>query len=290
MHLLIVGCGYLGQRVAARARNDGHRVTALTRSPEKARSLRESGIEPIIGDVLDPDTVAALPAADVLLIALTHDSNSLVSKRALLVDGVVNLVRQLRSRVEHVIYISSTSVYGQSDGSWVDELSPTVPTTEGGQFTLEAERTLQEICHATGTMCRLTTLRLAGIYGPRRLIARIDQLRSGAPVSGSPEAWLNLVHVDDAAACIHAATACRHTGGLILICDDRPLTRREFYAAVAKEVGAPPPIFDPDSTAGRRTCGLNKRCRNHRMHTELRIKLQFPDAIAALPQVIAASP
>jgi nucleoside-diphosphate-sugar epimerase len=284
VHILIVGCGYLGQRVADRAISDGHRVTALTRSAEKASALSEAGIETVVGDVLDPATIAALPAADVLLIALTHDPASGVSKRALLVDGVVNLVRELGPRVEHVIYISSTSVYGQTDGSWVVEGLPAEPITEGGQLTLAAEIALQGECKSGA---RLTILRLAGLYGPRRLIARVDQLRRGAPVSGSPDAWLNLIHVDDAAAAVCAAFACRHTWDILLICDDRPLTRREFYSAVAQEVGAPPPTFDPE--AAGRTSGLNKRCRNSRMHRDLGVNLLFPDAIAALPQVIAAS-
>lgn len=284
MHILIVGCGYLGQRVAARALSEGHRVTALTRSTEKARTLHESGIETVVGDILDPATVAALPAADFLLIALTHDPASGVSKQALLVDGVLNLVRQLGSRVGHVIYISSTSVYGQSDGSWIPEGLPAEPVTEGGQLTLAAERALQKLCKFGAP---LTILRLAGIYGPGRFIARIDQLRSGVPVSGSPDAWLNLIHVDDAAAAVCAAFACRHTWDILVICDHQPLTRREFYSAVAQAVGAPPPTFDPEATG--RTSGLNKRCLNTRMREDLRFELQFPDAIAALPQVIAAS-
>ena len=172
MHALIVGCGYLGRRAARRWIEDGHRVSALTRSPTNARQLTDAGIEPIVGDVLAPSTVSALPTADVMLIAITHDRASGVTKRALVVDGVANLAHEMQSRVGHVIDISSTSVYGQSDGSWVDETSPTEPTTEGGHLTLDAEIALQEICNASTSERRLTILRLAGIYGPGRLIAR----------------------------------------------------------------------------------------------------------------------
>lgn len=289
MHVLIVGCGYLGRRAASVLKRAGHRVTALTRSPEKATQLAATGIEPVVGDVLADSTLAALPAADVLLIALTHDPASGVSKRSLLVDGVANLVRELRTRVGHVIYISSTSVYGQSDGSWIDESSPTEPTTEGGQLTLEAESTLRAICDAEGSRCRLTILRLAGIYGPGRLIARVDQLRAGAPVSGAAEAWLNLIHVDDAAVIVSAVAAGKSSSPVLLVSDDRPVTRGEFYAAMAQVIGAPAPTFDPESTEGRRTRGLNKRCRNARLHAELGIELQFSDAVAALPGVVAGS-
>lgn len=289
MHAVIVGCGYLGRRAAQNWLAAGHRVTALTRSVSTAATLRDLGIAPVVGDVLDPATIAALPAADVLLIALTHDPASGVSKRALLVDGVANLASALHTRVGHVVYISSTSVYGQSDGSWVDEASPTDPTTDGGRLTREAERALQELCRAPESACPLTILRLAGIYGPGRLIARVDQLRAGTPVAGASDAWLNLIHVDDAVQCIAAAAEGRHASQTILVCDDRPLTRGEFYSAVAREVGAPPPTFDPSSTAGRRTSGLNKRCSNTRMHSELRVELRHPDAVTALPAVVSAS-
>lgn len=288
MHVLITGTGYLGQRVAIRAHDAGQRVSALTRSAEKASSLSDRGIAPIVGDLLDPATLAALPAADVLLIALTHDPASGVSRRSLLVDGVVNLVRELRTRVGHVIYISSTSVYGQSDGSWVDETSPTEPTFEGGHLTLEAERTLVETCRAPGSACRLTILRLAGIYGPGRLIARVDQLRAGLPVSGSADAWLNLIHVDDAAVVVGEVAKGSAKSPLLLVSDDRPVTRGEFYGAIAREIGAPLPTFAPDSTEGRRTSGLNKRCRNARLHAELGIELRFPEAVAALAGMVAA--
>jgi nucleoside-diphosphate-sugar epimerase len=199
-------------------------------------------------------------------------------------------VRELRERVGHVLYVSSTGVYGQSDGSWVDESSPTEPVAAGGQVTLDAERALRTACGAPGKTCRLTVLRLAGIYGPGRLIARVDQLRGGAAIAGDPQAWLNLIHVDDAARVLVAVAATdRPISSTLLVCDDRPVTRGEFYSAVAFGVGAPPPVFDPEATAGRRTSGLNKRCRNARMHAELGIDLDHPDAVAALPAVIAAT-
>src|SRR4051794_4281508 len=101
MDILIIGCGYLGRRAADEWRASGHRVRALTRSAAKAESLPSSGIVPIVGDVLDRPTLCSLPAADVLLIALTHDPASASSRRDLLVAGVGDLVRELHSRVKH---------------------------------------------------------------------------------------------------------------------------------------------------------------------------------------------
>src|SRR5262245_36571680 len=99
MQALIVGCGYLGRRTARHWIEHGQSVTALTRSRQRADSLAQAGIKPIIGDVLDPATLSALPAADVLLIALTHDPASGVPKRGVLVDGVANLIKEMHSRV-----------------------------------------------------------------------------------------------------------------------------------------------------------------------------------------------
>ena len=286
--ILIVGCGYLGSRVAENLSQAGHSVAVLTRSPAKAARLSDAGYTAIVGDLLDPATVAQLPDADALLVAVTHDRSSGVPRRDVLVDGVAKLVQEMHSRIGRVIYVSSTGVYGQSDGSWIDEESPTEPSSEGGQLTLEAERALLQICNAPESGCELTILRLAGIYGPGRLIARTEQLRSGTPVAGSPDAWLNLIHVDDAALLISRIAEGRGCSQIILMCDDRPVRRGEFYGTIAREIGAPPPSFDPDA-ATTRTRGLNKRCRNARMHAELideESGLLHPDSIAEVRRLI----
>ena len=277
MRALIIGCGYLGLRVAQSWVEADHEVSALTRSTENAGTLRDADIQPIVGDVLDRDSLKELPAADTLLYAVGYDRSSSQSKNDVYVNGLKNVLDVMAGRVGRVIYVSSVSVYGQTDGSWVDEDSPCNPSTDSGQICLEAERALQTRV-ADGKMPADTTiLRLAGIYGPGRLIGRLDRLRSGEPVGGRPDAWLNLIHVVDAARCVVACGNGQATRPLYLIADDKPVLRGEFYAELARHVGAPEPSFDPHSPTGQRSSGLGKRCLNSRMHGDLVDELICPD-------------
>ncbi len=272
MRVLIVGCGYLGRRAADVWLEAGHSVSALTRSPRNAEELAACGIQPVIGDVTEPATLAPLPDADVLLFAVGFDRSAAPSKQEVYVDGLRNTLRAIEGRVGRVLYVSSTSVYGQSDGSWVDEDSASEPTSEGGRICLEAEGVVRCWSEESGTGALI--LRLAGIYGPGRLLAKLDAVHSGEPFGGRPDAWLNLIHVDDAARVAAAYSQTTHTG-TVLVCDDQPVRRAEFYGALADLLSAPQPRFD-DSRPGGRTEGLNKRCRNARMRRDLEGKLRFP--------------
>jgi nucleoside-diphosphate-sugar epimerase len=119
---LIFGCGYLGLRVAARWAADGGRVCAVTRFAEKGSVLRDSGVEPLVADIMAPLTLRKLPEADTVLFAVGYERGSGHSIRQLYVDGLRNVLEHLPSGVNRFIYISSTGVYGQSDDAWVDEL------------------------------------------------------------------------------------------------------------------------------------------------------------------------
>jgi len=171
---LVIGCGYLGQRVARRWLAQGDSVVALTRSEARARSFHESGIEPVIGDVTDPATLAGLPEVDTLLYAVGLDRGSGQSQREVSVGGLENVLGRMAGRVRRILYISSTSVYGQNDGEWVDETSECRPESENGKVCLDAEDLLRD------RVPDANILRLAGIYGPGRLVARIEALRAGA--------------------------------------------------------------------------------------------------------------
>lgn len=277
---LILGCGYLGQRVAAEWQKHGHAVHVLTRSPERAAAFRDRGFLPVIGDVTQPATLAALPEADVVLHAIGLDRASGKSQRDVYVAGLENVLACLAGRCGRFLYVSSTSVYGQNAGEWVDENSETAPASTNGQVCLDAEKVLRK------TVPAATILRLAGIYGPSRLIARIDSLRSGTPVTGNPEAWLNLIHVDDAVQAVLASEARGTPGETCIVSDDRPIPRREYYTLLAQLAHAPPPQFaaDPSDPA------LNKRCRNHKLHDTLHVTLRYPTIAEGLPAVLPSAP
>ena len=275
---LIIGCGYLGRRAARRWVAQGDRVFALTRSESNAAELRELGVTPILGDVLDPSSLRSLPSTDTLLYAVGLDRNSGRSQREVYVDGLRSVLAELPASRPRIIYISSTSVYGQSAGEWVDEESECKPASPGGKVCLEAEELLRREAPSA------QILRLAGIYGPGRLIARIEQLRNGSPLSGNPQAWLNLVHVEDAVSAVIASDRRGLPGSTWLVSDDRPSHRREYYDLLAWLVGAPAPRFaEPESPADQQ---LNKRCRNRRLREALHVELRFPTIALGLPDAV----
>lgn len=280
MQVLIIGCGYLGRRAGGLWRDAGHAVSVLTRSATRAAEWRQAGLTPYIGDVLLPDSLAALPAADVLLYAVGYDRSAGADKRQVYVDGLRHTLAAVGRRVGRVIYISSSSVYGQTDGEWVDETSPTNPGTEGGEICLAAEEVLRSFSdqHARPHCI----LRLTGIYGPGRLLAKAETLRQGLALSGSPEAWLNLIHVADAARICVAAADHPQPEPLYLVTDDEPVTRGAYYSELARLVEAPPPRFDSAQTP-RHGQGLNKRCRNRLLKMSLGLKLDYPSIREGLP-------
>jgi nucleoside-diphosphate-sugar epimerase len=273
MQALIIGCGYLGRRIADRWIERGDRVAALTRSFVRASEWKDHGLDAVVGDVLAPETLKALPAADVLLYAVGFDRAAGVDKRSVYVNGLRNVLAATAARIPRVVYISSSSVYGQSQGEWIDEASPAEPQSEGGRICLEAEHVLTEAAAQSDTTACI--LRLTGIYGPDRILARAAALRQGTPLAGRADAWLNLIHVDDAASAAMAAADHPNPDPLYLVTDDRPVTRQEYFSRLAERIGAPLPSFDP-SQQPRHGAGLNKRCHNARMKGSLGVSLQYP--------------
>lgn len=237
---LIVGCGYLGRRVAARWVARGRRVVALTR--RNAGALAVLGVEPVVGDVLDPASLRGLPAAATVLYAVGMDRTAGKSMREVYVEGLRHVLDTLPA-CDRFVYVSSTSVYGQPDGGWVAEESPAEPAEESGKVVLEAERLLRSRQPAA------IVLRFAGLYGPDRLL-RKQPLLNGEPLVGDAEKWLNLVHVDDGADAVLVAEARGVPGETYNIADDEPVTRRDFYTVLAELLGAPPAKFEQRAEPG----------------------------------------
>lgn len=277
MRRLIIGCGYVGHRAAGSWSQRGDEITVLTRSPEHAAEFQRLGWHPLLGDVTEPATIANLPAVDTVLYAVGLDRRAGHSQRDVYVGGLRNVLDTPAAQSHRFLYISSTSVYGQETGEWVNESSACEPVTESGRVCLEAEQLLR--CEVPSAIM----LRLAGIYGPARLIARVKALRSGEPLRLNPDAWLNLIHVDDAVAAILASDNRATAGSTCLIADDRPNTRRHFYSQVASLVGAAPPTFHEHDLATEELQRLNKRCSNRRLREDLGVELTFPTTDSGLP-------
>jgi nucleoside-diphosphate-sugar epimerase len=279
---LIVGTGYLGERVARLLVDRGDRVFGTTRSLGRAIELSRLGIEAIVADVTVPDSLARLPEVDRVLYCVGFDRSKGLSIRTVYVDGLRRALGHLIDRAGKLVYAGSTGVYGQDDGEWVAEDSPTEPRSESGRACLEAESVIR-----TYELLPSTILRYSGLYGPGRIMRR-EALLNGEPIVGDPEKYLNLIHIDDAANVAVAALDRGQSGGLYLASDDRPSPRREFYALAAQALNAPPPRFEPpepDSPkAGRDES--NKRVSNARMKADLGVILTYPDIDSGIPAAI----
>lgn len=273
---LVVGCGYLGLRVARLWRHAGDRVYAVTRSAERARSLATSGLDPISGDVTAPAALRDLPAVDTLFWAVGFDRAGGASYRDVHVGGLGRVLDAIPG-APRVVFASSTGVWGTEDGSVVDETTPAHPTREAGRVLLEAEALL----HAR-TGDRGTALRFAGLYGPDRL-PRLDDLKAGRPIAADPDTWLNLIHVDDAARIVVAVAAAPHARRLYVVSDGHPVRRRDWYAHLAARTGSPPPTFD---TAAERTRGADKRVDPSLLFRDIPLTLTYPDSFRGIDAIV----
>lgn len=286
MTKLIFGCGYLGRRVAKLWRQQGDEVVAVTRSPQKAEELRGDGLTPLVADLTRPDTldaIAQLGGIDTVLFAVGYDRSSKTSIREVYADGLAAVLRVLPPSVRRFFYISSTGVYGQVEGDWVDEESPCRPTREGGQACLAAEQVLLQSPFAAQSII----LRLAGIYGPDR-IPRAKDLQAGAAIPAPSQGFLNLIHVDDAAQIVLLAEQHATPPKMYCVSDGQPVVRADYYAELARLLDAPPPRFidpPPDSPAAQRA-GSDKRISNQRLMAELQPQLLYPSYREGLAAIV----
>jgi nucleoside-diphosphate-sugar epimerase len=273
---VIVGCGYLGRRVAERWLSANRPVIALTRN--NAEALAALGIEPQIGDVLDPHTLGPWPEAGTILYAVGLDRGAGRSMHEVYVTGLGNVLDTL-ARGVRFIYVSSTSVYAQTDGELVDEQAAAEPVEESGRIIREAEHLLRR------KRPDAIILRFAGIYGPNRLLRRQTQLQSGEPITGDAQRWLNLIHVEDGADAVLAAESRGVPGETYNIVDDEPVTRRAFYTRLAELTCAPAPRFDgaPDPRAN------NRRISNAKAKAALDWRPRYPSYREGLPAAIRES-
>jgi len=264
MSKLILGCGYLGRRVARAWLDQGQRVLAVSRRQDRCRELRALGIEPVLWDVTQPGP-DPLPQADTVLYAIGLDRSSGHTMREVYVQGLASVLEWLPVP-ERFLYISSTSVYGQCDGSWVDESSPTEPQEESGCIALEAEAVLR------ARLPNAVILRFAGIYGPGRML-RQQAIEAGQPIRGSGDRWLNLIHVDDGARAILCAEQYARPGAVYNVSDGHPVTRRDFFSHLAATLHAPPPHFlAPDSSPPPPHEKSQRRIANERIVRECHFK------------------
>jgi nucleoside-diphosphate-sugar epimerase len=280
---LIVGCGYLGLRVAERWLVMGETVYAITRSAQRAAGFKQRGLLPILADLAEPNSLRDLPAAGTVLYAVGYDPRSGPSRRDVHIVGFEALLDAVAGTTQRLVFISTTGVYGQTSGEWVDEDSPCAPETESGMVYLEAEQMLS----ANRLGARAIILRLAGIYGPGR-VPQKSSLTSGAPLSATGH--LNLIHVDDAAQVVLDAERLAVPPRVYCVSDGHPVPRSDYYTELARLWNLPSPRFAPpeDNKTAPKRGATDKRVSNQRMLRELQTALRYPDYRQDLAAIIAA--
>jgi nucleoside-diphosphate-sugar epimerase len=286
MAKLIVGCGYLGGRVARRWLAAGETVYAVTRSAEHAGVLSRDGVRPIVADVTRPETLQRLPPAETVLYSVAYDPRSQATRDEVYAGGLRAVLDALPATTGRVLLTSSTGVYGPAAGDWVDEDSPCRPTRDAGRAMLAAEAVLRNSRFAD----RAIILRLAGLYGPGR-IPRMADLLAGRPMAIAAEGCLNLIHVDDAACLIVAAESRAAPPRIYVVADGQPAGRRDFYQHLAALLGLPAVRF-ADTPPGDRSAlrgGSDKRVRSVRIFEELAVSLTYPSYKEGLAAMVLHS-
>lgn len=292
---LIAGCGYVGHRVAQCWRSSGIETFAISRDPAKGEQLAGEGIRPLMLDLSSPEKWPELPVVDVLLWSVGFDRKAGADRTRVWVDGLRELLNRVRFRTGHgrVIYTSSTGVYGDSGGEEVDENTVACPDSEGGKACLAAEQIVREFAVTTGHTA--TVLRLAGIYGPDRLLRRIADLHNGTPITSPPDDWLNLIHVDDIVRTVDAVA--NHSGSSIIpimnVVAANSVTRRTYYTTLAELASAPGPVFEAssstESTKARSGRGSGNRRVISRVRPTLDVQFCFDDVKAGLQDALRRS-
>ena len=275
----VLGCGYVGLELGRRLTPD-HDVVGVRRSADGVDRIERAGFDAVQVDITDPDGLARVPDADVVVFAASSGGRGADAAREIYVDGLRTAIEAFGTRdqpPDRLIYTASTGVYGDHDGAWVDEDTPIEPTTEKTDVLAEAERIAREEAGSHGIDG--TVARFAGLYGPDRY--RLDRYLDGPVTAG----YLNMVHRDDAAGAIrHLLETDAARDDTVLVVDDEPVSKHAFADWLADECDVPRPekrtkaerLADGDlSAAARRRIETSKRCTNGKLR-ELDYEFTYP--------------
>jgi nucleoside-diphosphate-sugar epimerase len=277
MRVLIVGCGYVGLPLGRCLVQEGHEVFGLRRSTSSHTELRTAGIHPLTGDLTRPGDLKSLPSPfDWVVNTVTSTHGGVEDYQKVYLEGMRHLVDwSVAAPPRKVVYTSSTSVYGQTDGSLVREDSATEPESPTSRVLVEAERVLLEA--ARTRKFPAVILRVAGIYGPERGHLFRQYLRDEAQIPGKGERLMNMIHRDDLVTGIRAALKDGRPGEVYNAADDEPVAQIHFFRWLSETLGKQMPPFAPEEEGAWRKRGLtNKKVSNRRLRMELGVRLQYP--------------
>ena len=260
--IAIVGCGYVGTHTARLWGKQGYRLTATTRNPEELDELSKIAQRSTVIKGNDEDEFIPLIANhDTILITIAADSPEHYESAYLNTAQIFRRLALGMNTPRKIIYVSSTSIYGDHHGLWVDESSLLKASSPIAKILIDAEKTYLSLDEIGWNVC---ILRFAEIYGPNReLSSRLKQLE-GHVLPGSGDHFTNMIHRDDCSGAIDFALRHDLEGVFNVVDDDHPL-RKELYDAIAIKHKLKPILWNPSLT------GLhsgNKRISNHKIKSE----------------------
>ncbi|WP_242360874.1 NAD-dependent epimerase/dehydratase family protein [Anaeromyxobacter sp. SG17] len=277
MHVLVAGCGWLGTALARRLVERGDRVTGIRRDPARAEALRALGVEPLAVDLAAGGAAARLPEVDAIVACQAAGADGVEAYRAAYVEANrALLAAAARGGARAFVYTGSTGVFGQRDGSDVDEGSPPAPASASAEVLVEAEALVRG---ASAGALRTAVVRLSGLYGPGRA-GIVDRVRTGRLALGpGDDAWMNFCHREDAISFVLAALERAAPGAVYHGSDAEPTRRREVVAWICGRLGIAPSVSA--ASAG----GPSRRIHSQRTRAALGVSLAYPsfrDGLAPL--------
>ena len=275
MNLFCFGLGYCADYLSAKLIKQGWQVSATCRTSEKVAVLEASGIRPVLlsGKKV---TVTDLGKADHILISAPPEQDGS--------DPVLNFAEAalvaLQDQIKWVGYLSTTGIYGDHQGAWIDEETPAGLLSERGQRRVAAE------AQWAATGLPMHYFRLAGIYGPGRNSLRALQNGTARRVVKQGQVF-SRIHLADLTSILEASIANPNAGRAYSVCDDTPAPPQDVVTYAAELMGVSPPALQDFATAelspmARSFYGENKRIRNNRIKEELGVSLEYPDYRAGL--------
>jgi nucleoside-diphosphate-sugar epimerase len=282
-HLFCFGFGYTARVLARRLAAEGWIADGTCRTADRASALRGAGFPAEMFDRDHPLPRAALDGVTHLLVSVPPD---VAGDPVLAVHG--DDIARIES-LQWLGYLSTTGVYGDRGGAWVDETAELSPSGERGRRRVGAEAGWLELWHGRGVPVHI--FRLAGIYGPGR--NAFDALRAGtAKRIDKPGQVFSRIHVADLAAVLAASIARPRPGAVYNVCDDDPTAPEAVVAHAAGLLSLPVPALVPLEAAGlsamaRSFYDDNKRVSNRLIKNELGVTLRYPDYRAGLAAILA---
>lgn len=259
MRIGILGCGYVGQSMALQWKKEGHHLAVTTRQPQRVPFLRTLANDVYLLPAQSLDSF--IKQQDALLISVAPNPSDNYTATYLETAEQVAACADSASALRQILYTSSTSVYGDHAGAWVDENTPIACTHENGKILYETEQTLLKCLSKNRQVC---ILRLGEIYGPGREIEQRLKRMHHQVFAGNGRSYTNLIHIKDIVAALDFALK-NHLQGIYNLCSDFHLPRADFYERLCQQEKLPSIQWDPTRLTSH---GGNRRVSNKKIKDE----------------------